>query len=111
MSAARAMVLDMDDGENAARLAGLLAMLALPMMRTLDGRYRRRRIEIEYRPGRWELIEGVEVKADQLTFWRGANGTTERLTVPASRCPHWRADKGESRHLVDDDDPRPRSER
>ncbi len=112
MSDPHAIVLVMDhEAENAARLSGLVAMLALPMVRTQDGRDRRRVIEIEYRPGQWERVDAVEVKAQTLTFWRGANGSSVQFSVPASRCPRWRADKAESRTLIDDDDPRPRCAR
>jgi hypothetical protein len=100
-----------EDSENSARLAGLLAMIALPMVRTADGRERRRTIQIEYRPGKWETIEGVEVKAQVLVFWRGRNGSSQQFSVPASRCPQWRADKAEPKFLIDDEDPRPRDAR
>ena len=96
-----------DQDENAARIAGICAMLALPMVRCADGRQRKRVVQIEYRPGLWEQIDGVEVKADTLLFYRRRNGTTIRFEVPASRCPRWRVDRAESSLLIDDDDPRP----
>ena len=112
MSDAHRIVLVMDyEAENAARISGLCAMIALPMVRTDDGMFRRRVIEVEYRPGQWEAVEGIEVKENTLMMWRGSNGSTIRFSVPATRCPRWRADKAESRTLIDDDDPRPRCAR
>ena len=47
MSDVHRMVLVMDyEAENAARISGLCAMIALPMVRTDDGMFRRRVVEI-----------------------------------------------------------------
>lgn len=89
-----------DEGENAARLAGLLAMLALPMLRTLDGRERRRDIEIEVSPGKWARIEGASIEAARLIFWSGSNGTRQQFVFRASEgCPRWRADRPEPHYF------------
>jgi hypothetical protein len=102
-----------DEGENAARLAGLLAMLALPMVRTIDGRERRRTIEIEIKPGLWARVEGCTIERTRLIFWTGSNGTRMQYEFRASDgCPRWRADRpGQHNDLIDDEDPRPRDVR
>lgn len=101
-----------DEGENAARLAGLLAMLALPMVRTMDGRERKRTIEIEIKPGLWARVEGCTIERTRLIFWVGSNGTRRQFEFRASEgCPQWRCDKEEHQPLIDDEDPRPRDAR
>ncbi len=93
MSHASNTLLAMDDGENYARLAGLLATIALPMIDCDHGLQRKRVVEIEYRRGRWEEIDGVEMTAMALIFWRGRNGSRIQFTCPATRCPLWRVER------------------
>ncbi len=105
MSAAHAMVLDMDEGENAARLAGLLAILALPMVRCHDGFNRRRLIEAEVSPGKWAVIHGATIEANRLILWSGTNGSRIQYEFRSSEgCPRWRTERaGERRYLIDDE--------
>jgi hypothetical protein len=105
MSASHAMVLGMDDGEKAARLAGLLAMLALPMVRGREGRYERRMIEAEVSPGKWAAIQGAAIEADRLILWSGTNGSRVQYEFRSSEgCPRWRTERpGVSRYMIDDE--------
>ncbi len=106
MSDRSSNVARMDEGENAARISGLCAMLALPMLECGDGLCRKRIVEIEYQRDRWETIDGVEVTAMTLLFWRGRNGSTIRFSVPATRCPAWRIERQEQRAIIERGDPR-----
>ncbi len=105
MSASHAMVLDMDEAENAARLAGLLAMLALPMVRCDDGMYRRRMIEAEVSPGKWAEVHGASIEAHRLILWSGTNGSRIQYEFRSSEgCPRWRTERtGERKHMIDDE--------
>ncbi len=89
--------------DNEARVKGLLAVLALPAVRDEEGRERRRVVEIEYRPGQWEQVDGCSVDGDKLIFWRGRNGTSVQFSCPPSRCPPWRMDRPTPRYFVEDE--------
>lgn len=106
MSYLGAKVATMDEeAESAARLAGLLAMLALPMLRRSDGSERRRCIEIEIKEGIWARIESATVEMHRLIFSCGSNGTRVQYEFRASEgCPRWRADKPEPRHYATEED-------
>lgn len=94
----------MDDAENAARLAGLLAMIALPMVRDGEGRYRRRVIEIEVAPGKWAAVDGVAIERERMLFWSGNNGTRMQYEFRSSEgCPRWRSDRPQHRRFMADD--------
>lgn len=111
MSYRRRIVPAMDEAENAARLTGLLAMLALPMVRCDDGLYRRRLVELEISAGRWVAIEGIAIEAHRIIVWSGRNGSRTQFEFRKSEgCPPWRTDRPGLRLLVEDD-AQPRSER
>lgn len=79
--------------EDAARLRGVMAMLALPAVRTKGGAYRRRDVEIEVAPDQWERIDGVSIESERVTFHRGTNGTRrEWVFLRIERMPEWRVD-------------------
>lgn len=99
-----AMVILMDQEENEARLLGLLSQLALPMLRTSDGRERRKLIEVEVAPGRWVEIHGASIEPTRLVLWSGNNGTRVAYEFHHSEgCPRWRTEKLEPRVLIDDE--------
>ncbi len=84
------------DVEGYARLAGLLAMLALPPIHAGDGTFRRRVVEIEVSPGsdRWIAIEGVAVEAHRIICWTGSNGTRQQFEyLRGEKIPQWRTPK------------------
>ncbi len=80
------------EAENHARLHGLLAVLALPMLcGKRGGPERRRLIEIEVAPNQWMEIHGATIEAHRLIFWSGCNGTRKQIEFHASEgCPRWR---------------------
>ncbi len=93
----------MDEDENSARLRGLLAVCALPMVRCDDGRERRRLIEVEVSPGKWVEIHGVTIEAHRLIVWSGGNGTRQQFEFRSSEgCPAWRIDKTAQRYFAHD---------
>jgi hypothetical protein len=116
MSARRAMLELMDDPENHARLSGLLAILALPLLRGDDGHLRRINVEILLRgdsgltgiESRWVSVEGADVEAGKLTIWAGSNGKRMRWEFDATKCPEWRTIKPAPKFLIDDENPSPR---
>jgi hypothetical protein len=97
MHQAMADLLD-DDAEGWARLQGLFAMLALPLIHDSDGRFRKRIIEVEISAGRWIAIDGAALEMQRLIVWSGMNGTRSTYEFRRSEgVPQWRAPKEESR--------------
>ncbi len=94
-----------DPAENAARLAGLCAMLSLPMVRCDDGRERRRKIEIEVSPGMWAEVHGISFEGARILMWSGNNGSRIQYEFKSvDGCPRWRTEKPtERRYLIDDE--------
>lgn len=81
-----------DDVEYAARLHGVMAMLALPQVRQDDGSYRRREVEIEIDSDVWQIVESASFDHERVTFRFGMNGTARSWTFDVRRCPRWRVD-------------------
>lgn len=79
--------------EDAARLHGVMAMLALPEVRCDDGTFRRREVDIEIAPGKWQRVDGVSVEAERVVFFFGVNGHRQQwVFVKGERVPRWRCD-------------------
>lgn len=86
-----------DERENEARLAGVMAVLALPALHCDDGSHRRREVEIEI-DGVWHHIDGVSFDNDRVMFHFGANGHRSEFIFPhRARMPRWRIDARVSR--------------
>lgn len=79
--------------ENETRLLGLVQMLTLPFVRAEDGNFRRRAVELEIAPGRWETIEGFALEGSRITVWRGTNSTRVQFTFQRGECPSWRVER------------------
>lgn len=95
------------DPENHARLSGLLAMVALPLVRGDLGMMRRVRVEVEVAPGTWRPIEGAAVELGKLTVWTGTNGSRTQWEFLAAQCPRWRSDSNRERKnqtYIEEDD-------
>lgn len=85
--------------EEDARLRGVMRMLALPDVVTLDGTTRRREVEIEVAPGLWALVDAVSIDVDGATFSFGVNGRrVEYRFVRGERMPRWRVDANVPRY-------------
>ena len=109
MSERRDIVVIMTDAMRAheaemhARLMGVVAALALPEVRCLDGSYRTRVVEIELarESNVWQPVHGVSISAEAITFFTnesdGAARSSWRFTH-AEGCPAWRMDHGRARH-------------
>jgi hypothetical protein len=84
--------------ENNARLMGVVAALGLPEVRGIDGVYRKRLIEIELAPGSdlWQLVDGLSISADRITFL--TKPRAEWVFSHREGCPAWRMDHGRPRH-------------
>jgi hypothetical protein len=78
------------DAESWSRMAGLLAMLALPSLRDSDGTYRKQLIEIEILPGQWRAIDGVTIEAHRTVFHFGRNGSSVQYEFTSASVPRWR---------------------
>ena len=95
---------DLDD-EQAARLHGLMAMLALPARRGDDGVYRRLLVEIEVARGRWAPVDSVIIESDRLVFSYGVNGHRREYTFVAGEdVPQWRTERPSRRVFVNQED-------
>lgn len=94
------------DEENNARLSGLLAMIALPLVNAGNGMMRRVPVEVEVSPGKWRAIEGAEVTLGKLSVWTGSNGSRTVFTFNAAQCPRWRSESNSERRstMIHDDD-------
>jgi hypothetical protein len=79
-------------GEAAARLHGLIAMLALPTVRAATGADVRRVIEIQLADGRWERVHRAEVSSGMLALYQGDNGESYCFTFDVESPPIWRCD-------------------
>lgn len=80
-----------ENAEEWSRMAGLLAVLALPPLRESDGTYRRQLIEIEISHGRWAAIDGVTIEAHRVLFHHGRNGSSVQYEFTrAEGVPRWR---------------------
>lgn len=87
--------------ENEARLAGLVAVLGLPPVRGLDGKERRRVVEVEIADDLWQVIDGMAIDADGVTFFTGHNGTRSDWRFRRTEgFPRWRLDHGRPRRVV-----------
>lgn len=98
----------MDDPENHARLSGLVAMLALPLVNAGRGLMRRVRVEVEIMPGTWRAVEGAAVELGKLTVWSGSNGSRVQWEFQAAACPRWRSNSNAERKnqtFLDDEEP------
>lgn len=94
------------DEENHARLSGLLAIIALPLVRAAAGYMRRVPVEVETSPGVWTAIEGAAVELGKLTVWTGTNGSRMQWEFKAAECPRWRSDSNrEKRDALIRDEP------
>lgn len=94
------------DPENHARLSGLLAMVALPLVRGDLGMMRRVRVEVEVALGTWRAIEGAAVELGKLTVWSGTNGSRVQWEFQAAACPRWRSNSNrEKRDALIRDEP------
>ncbi len=81
-----------DTREHDARLFGLMAMLALPELVTLDGKTRKREVEIEV-GGHWVPVDAVSIDAYGVTFTHGVNGhRVEWRFLRIEGVPRWRVD-------------------
>ena len=76
--------------ENGSSLHGLLAMLALPPRRGVDGVFRRQLVEVEIAPDRWAAVEELSIDCDGMTFSWGRNGGSVEYRFEGMMCPRWR---------------------
>lgn len=95
MHAARAIAVkviqsDISEVENWSRLQGLLAMLALPMVRTETGAFRRVKVEVEIAKDEWAAVESLSIDDKGMTFSWGRNGSAVEYRFPGETCPRWR---------------------
>lgn len=74
--------------EDWSRLQGLIAVLALPPRRGLDGAYRKPAIEIEVEHNVWRNVEDIILDGDGMTFTFGTDGA--RVQYRFKLCPRWR---------------------
>jgi hypothetical protein len=81
-----------DHAEGWASLQGLMAQLALPPVRSLDGSFCRPRIEVEINPDEWEPIDSVSVESARVVF---ALGKREWVFLRTETFPRWRRVPGD----------------
>lgn len=92
-------------GEDLARLLGVMRMLALPPVRTPDNRERRRVVEIEIAPDTWERVDGMWIESGRIVFFVGTNGhRTDYAFIDGEAVPSWRVDHApRARHHTAED--------
>lgn len=81
-------------GEDLARLLGVMRMLALPPVRTSSGTLRKRVVEILVAPETWARVDGMWIESVRIVFFAGpSEARTEYVFVEAEKVPAWRVDE------------------
>ncbi len=91
-----------DHDNDWASLKGLMAVLALPAVRCVDGTFRKRMIEVEVSRGVWVPIRHMAIEPERIVVWHGDNGErNEYVFLRAAGVPRWRIEqRGEAGFMV-----------
>jgi hypothetical protein len=89
-AAAMSALLNLDP-EAWASMRGLMAMLALPLVHSRDGKEHRRIVEVEVSPNVWRGVDQISVTVDDVVVSAGLNGHRQEWRFPIARgVPRWR---------------------